>query len=317
MKTPSVSVIIPICGGADELGPLLRALKEQTAPPTEVIIVDNDARPQPPEPMPAALRYVHNTGRGSISDNYNLGLKHATGELVLLTQQDCLPASSSSLETLIAEFLRDDHTVAATALVTLPEAIFRTYGFWGRVLMAKWVGTTRQGISGKLDMVRRDVFLRIGGYDGERFRFAGEDVDLCVRLQAQGQVVVTNAEVIHHHNQNHETTAAHVWRKHFAYAEGFGACLRRHGTKVARVPYAQRWTHHLNKFLYPVLLLFPWFPISVGAILLVMTNVAQFQSFRAGSVRLLFLLVFNPLCFLAGLAGTLVGFLGGKQTLRP
>jgi hypothetical protein len=183
--------------------------------------------------------------------------------------------------------------------------------------MAKWVGTTKQGISGKLDMVRRDVFQKIGGYDGKHFYFAGEDVDLCVRLLDHGKVVVTDAQVIHHHNQNRQTSAGHVWRKHYAYAEGFGAGLRRHGLKITRVPYAQRWTHHLNKFLYPLLLLLPWLPLSTGAFLVVMTNIAQFQSFRAGSIRLALLLFFNPLLFLAGLMGTISGFLRGKQTLKP
>jgi GT2 family glycosyltransferase len=310
-----VSVIIPICGGADQLGALLDSLRQQTFPPCEVIIVDNGPKPAPPARLPENVFYFLNTAIRTLSGNYNLGSKHANGDLLLMTQQDCWPADSKTLATLVSE-LTDD-VVAATSLIKLPGEVFETYGFWGKALMAKWVGTTRQGISGKFDLIRRDIFDKIGGYDCEHFRFAGEDVDLCVRLMDHGKVTVTDAEVIHHHHQSNETSAYYVWGKHYMNAEGFGVGLRRHGTKITKVPYATRWTHHINKFLYPVLLLVPFFPISTSLFLFVMTNIAQYQSFRAGTIKLPVLLIFNPILFFTGLVATLIGFLRGRQTFRP
>jgi GT2 family glycosyltransferase len=276
------------------------------------------------------VRYVHNRGITTLSGNYNLGVRHATGDLVLLTQQDCWPANAQTLANLVAEFdappvnsrscpaaPQAGPVVAATALVKLPEEVFATYGFWGKVLMAKWVGTTQQGISGKFDLVRREVFDAIAGYDCEHFRFAGEDVDLCVRLSLRGRVVVTGAEVIHHHHQGNETSAWYVWGKHYMNAEGFGAGLRRHGLRLTGVPYARRWSHHLNKLLYPVLPAVPFFPLTAGVVLWVGSNVAQYHAFRAGTIRLPLLLLFNPLLFLGGLAGTLIGFLRGRQVFKP
>lgn len=331
LKQQRISVIVPICGGADRLGPLLETLRSQTIPIHEVIVVDNASTAA--TSVPEGVQYILNRGTRTISGNYNLGVKHATGDLVLLTQQDCQPVDGTMLERLLTGFREDDWgavdnhpirpeepscpVVAATGMVTLPKSIFQTYGFWGKVLMAKWVGTTQQGISGKFDLVRRDAFKCIGGYDCEHFRFAGEDLDLCVRLAEKGRVVVTDAEVIHHHHQGNETSASYVVAKCYAYAEGFGAALRRHGFKMTRIPYAKRWTHHLNKFFYPILLAVPFFPFESVALLMVLTNVAQFQSFRAGTLLLPILFFFNPLLFLIGAAGTLVGFLRGRQIFRP
>lgn len=310
-----ISIIIPVSGGADKLSSLLRSLEEQTCPPSEILIVDNGLKCAPPPLLQENIRYFHNIGNRNLSGNYNLGAAHATGDLLLMTQQDCWPSEPKTLERLVAE-LKDD-VVASTSLVKLPEEVFQTYDFWGKVLMAKWVGTTRQGISGKFDLIRKDIFEKIGGYDCEHFRFAGEDIDLCTRLSDHGRVVVTTAEVIHHHHQGNQTSAYYVWGKHYMNAEGFGVGLRRHGRKIAKVPYAARWTHHINKFLYPVLLLVPLFPITTTLFLFVMTNVAQYLSFRAGTIKLPFLLLFNPILFLTGLGGTLIGFARGKQTFRP
>lgn len=331
MNHPRISVIMPICGGAERLGPLLDSLRSQTVQPDEIIVVDN--APTAAHDVPEGLRYVWNQGIRTLSGNYNLGVEHATGDLVLLTQQDCWPAHSMTLEGLLKEFKvtagDDSHqdefqslkkpspVVAATALVRLPEAVFQSYGFWGKVLMARWVGTTQQGISGKFDLVRRDVFEKIGGYDCEHFQFAGEDIDLCVRLSEEGRVVVTDSEVIHHHHQGNETSAYYVLGKHYMNAEGFGVGLRRHGLNIARVPYAKRWTHHLNKFFYPLLLAVPCWPLVSLAVLTVVANIAQFQSFRAGTLRMPILVLFNPVIFLVGFTGTLVGFLRGRQVFRP
>lgn len=331
MKRQRISVIVPICGGAEQLSPLIHALRSQTVAPHEIIVVDN--APTAADVVPDGVKYLLNRKNRTLSGNYNLGVEHAAGDFVLLTQQDCWPADSRTLARLLAEFEENGEAasahhgtpsvgekqpvVAATALVKLPEEVFQTYGFWGKVLMAKWLGATQQGISGKFDLVRRDVFDSIGGYDCEHFQFAGEDVDLCVRLTERGRVVVTDAEVIHHHHQGNETSAYYVWGKHYMNAEGFGVGLRRHGLKVARVPYARRWTHHLNKFFYPALLAVPFYPKVALTLLFVVTNVTQFQSFRAGTIRLPLLLLFNPLLYLTGLAGTLIGFLRGRQVFRP
>jgi GT2 family glycosyltransferase len=310
-----ISVIIPICGGVDKLGPLFDSLNKQTCPPYEILVVDNGpALTKPPE-LPTGIRYFHNTGNRTLSGNYNLGATHATGDFLLLTQQDCWPATENTLQQLIDAMKPD--VVATTSLVKLPKEVFDSYGFWGKVLMAKWVGTTKQGISGKFDLVRKTVFDKIGGYDNDHFRFAGEDVDLCVRLMNEGRLVVTEAEVIHHHHQGNETSAYYVWGKHYMNAEGFGVGLRRHGKKITKVPYATRWSHHLNKFLYPVLLVIPFFPIVTLTLLFVLTNVSQYQSFVAGTPRVVLLLLFNPIIFLTSLCATLIGFARGRQSFKP
>jgi GT2 family glycosyltransferase len=312
MKAPTISVIIPIHGGVHLLGPLLERLAAQTLPPSEIIVVDNST--ETPRNIPKEIRYFKNGGIRTISGNYNLGAQHATGELLLLTQQDCYPESLNAIEQLVRTL--SDGIVAATAEITLPEDVFCTYNFWGQVMMAKWTGTARQGISGKLDLIRRDVFHRIGGYDTVNFAFAGEDIDLCVRLLDQGELVVANTRVIHHHNQHVKTNWVDVVKRNYMYAEGFGALLRKHRLKLARVPYSKHWTHHLNKFGYPALLALPFFPIASALIIVLVSNLAQAPAWKIRSPKTAILLGLSPVLFFTGLLGTLKGFFTARQSFR-
>ena len=175
-----VSVIIPIYGRLGNIFELIRRLNRQTVKPHEIILVDSS--PMEFKEIPPGVRYLKNPVDLGLSGDYNHGATHATGDYLLLMQQDCVPGSDTDLEENLR--LLTPGRVAVTSSVTLPRENRQLYNFWGQALMARWVGTFKQGISGKFDLIRAEVFRKIGGYDTENFSFAGEDMDLCLRLSA-------------------------------------------------------------------------------------------------------------------------------------
>jgi GT2 family glycosyltransferase len=179
--------------------------------------------------------------------------------------------------------------------------------------MARWVGEVKQGISGKFDLIRREVFQRIGGYDTQTFSFAGEDMDLFMRLSQQGEVFVAPTRVLHLHNQTRKTRWTELFSKPYQLAESFGALVRKWGLGLRQAAYSQHWLHHLFKFLYPLLLLLPVAPVPIGLALLVLTNVAYWDVWKVKSPRILVMLALNPLIFLACALATAKGFITGKQ----
>lgn len=309
---PKVSVIIPIYGKAGDLPRLVEALRAQTLRPHEIILVDSS--PKPIDSPPPGARLVKNPVDVALSWDYNLGAKEATGDYILNMQQDCVPEDKGALERMLRQLHEVPGRVSVVALVTLPEENFRQYNFWGQVLMARWVGRIRQGISGKFDLHRADVYRHIGGYDTDRFHFAGEDMDLFLRLSACGEVLVSDVEIMHYHAQNRPVTCHDVVRKHFQLAESFGALFRKWGLALRRIPYAGHWTHHLGKFLYPVALLVPVWPLPALLLLLIGANLANLETLRIRHWKTCALLPWvNVLLVLAGLAGTLRGLLTGRQ----
>lgn len=306
---PRISVVIPVFGKSGDLGRLVGRLWEQTLKPHEIIVVDSN--PKPLEGLPAGVRHVVNPKDIAYGWDYNLGAQHATGEFLLNTSQDCLPESDRALEEVFQALTPG--RVAVTALVALPEELWDQYNFWGKVMMARWVGEIRQGISEKFDLMRIETFRKIGGYDIETFRFCGQDQDLYLRLRQLGEVYIAPTRILHLHNQPRGTSCLALIKKQFLLAESFGALFRKWGFGLRRAAYAGNWTHHLAKYLYPLLLLLPFFPKTVGATLFVLTNLTHIESWRIRSPRVLVMLLLNPVLFLVGAAGTARGFLTGKQ----
>lgn len=308
-QTPKISVIIPIYGRAGDLNNLIEKLKKQTLPPYEIILVDSS--PKPLETPPEGTILVKNPQDIALSWDYNLGAQNATGDFILNMQQDCVPESDTAIENLYKEMT--DNRVAIVGTVTLPKELWEKYDFWGKILMARWVGEFKQGISGKFDLIRKNVFLEIGGYDTQNFSFAGEDMDLYMRLSQKGEVAVSKVRVLHLHNQTRITKWKEVFTKSYQLAESFGALFRKWGFKLRKAAYAHHWGHHLMKYMYPLIILFPFIPLECGIAIFIFSNIANWHVWRVKSPKVLIMLLFNPLIFVCCAAGTFVGFITGKQ----
>ena len=288
---------------------LIQKLNAQTVKPHEIILVDSS--PGELNEVPDGASYVKNPVDLALSGDYNLGAQHATGDCLLLLQQDCVPARDTDLEDNLR--LLTPGRVAVTSSVTLPRENWEQYNFWGQALMAHWVGTVRQGISGKFDLIRADVFRKIGGYDTKAFSFAGEDMDLCLRLSEHGEVFVAQTQVIHLHNQSRKTAWTDLFKKRYQLAESFGALFRKWGFRLYRIPYATYFSHHLAKYLYLLLPFCLIFPKYVIPFLFVTANLANVEVWRIRSPKKFSFLLLNPALFLVGAAGALKGLVSGKQ----
>jgi hypothetical protein len=205
--------------------------------------------------------------------------------------------------------------------VKLPAEFFHGYNFWARVLLARWVGTVRQGVSGKFDLHRREIFWeRLGGYHRTRFHRGGEDMDLFLRLSEQGEVFLSDATIAHFHPMSPRTSWLDVLRKSTRLAGTFGELFRVWGAGLRKNPYAGHWYHHLAKYLYvlvPFLILSPlvsWkLTALLGAVIFVGSNLCELAPWKIKSWQRGWLLLFNPVSFLACFVATGLGFLRQPQ----
>jgi GT2 family glycosyltransferase len=309
--TPRISAIVPIFGKAGDLPRLLEHLRRQTLPPHEILVVDSS--PRPLENPPPGVKFIKNPRNVGLGHDLNLGAQHATGDFLLMVQQDCLPSSEDTLRELYEALMAKPERVGVACTVTLPPEVWERYNFWGKVLMARWVGDVAQGVSDKFDLFKRNAFFQVGGYDAQRFMQGGQDMDLCLRLNRTGEVFVSPTRVLHLHNQSRATSWKELLTKQYQSAESFGALLRKWGLGLRRAPYAGRWTHHLAKYMYPLLVLLPFWPLPTAVALLVLSNLIHPEAFRVKSPKIALLIVLNPIIWLAGFAGTVRGLLTGRQ----
>src|SRR3989442_2871704 len=131
---PKISAIVPIYGKMGDLEPLLNTLNRQTIKPHEIIVVDSS--PKPLESPPPGVRFIQNPQDIGLACDLNLGAKHATGDYLLVIQQDCVPESDRAIEELFKALTPQRVAVAST--IHLPDRVWNQYNFWGKVLMARW-----------------------------------------------------------------------------------------------------------------------------------------------------------------------------------
>ena len=161
---------------------------------------------------------VLDTPHGGLSAARNAALDRATGDIVAYTDAD-VRVDPAWLIYLVQPFLRSD-VVGAGGPNVVPEddpwmaqCIARSPGAPTHVLLDD---RAAEHVPGCNMAYRRDALLAIGGFD-PTYHAAGDDVDVCWRLQARGQQIgfAPSALVWHRHRR----TVRGYWRQQVGYGE--------------------------------------------------------------------------------------------------
>ena len=227
--TPRVSVVVASYNGASTLKTCLQSLERLNYPDYEVILVDDgstDATQSIAATFPGVrnLRHERNQGLGVAR---NTGIDAATGEIVAFTDSDCR-ADEDWLHYLVGDLLRspfagigghnflppDDSPTAAAVMVSP--------GGPAHVMLNDRVA---EHIPGCNMAFYRWSLKEIGGFD-PIYRRAGDDVDICWRLQQRGyRVGFSPAGFVWHYRRN--TVRAYL-RQQGGYGEAEALLERRH-----------------------------------------------------------------------------------------
>ncbi|MGE0444197.1 MAG: glycosyltransferase [Vicinamibacterales bacterium] len=217
---PKVSVIVCGYNAADTLPDCFDSLAKLTYPDVEILFVNDGSRDQSSE---IARRYPSITlieiPNGGLSAARNVGLAAATGELVAYTDAD-VRVDPDWLTYLVQPFLTSD-VVGSGGPNVIPaddpwvaQCVARAPGGPTQVLLDDRIA---EHVPGCNMAFRRDALLAIGGFNPVYLR-AGDDVDVCWRLQARGQRIgFAPAALVWHH---HRASVKAYWRQQVGYGEG-------------------------------------------------------------------------------------------------
>jgi GT2 family glycosyltransferase len=204
-QTPRVSVIVCSYNGAETLEDCIRSLTTLDYPNYEVIVVDDGSTDNTRailERYPR-VRAIHQANQG-LSAARNAGFQAATGSIIAYTDSDCF-ADPNWLTQLVYQFQNTD--AAAVGGPNLPPedgrlaaCVAASPGQPTHVLESDQVA---EHIPGCNMAFRREALEAINGFDS-LYRKAGDDVDVCWRLQQAGYWITfaPGAFVWHHRRQN-------------------------------------------------------------------------------------------------------------------
>lgn len=226
-----VSVVIPTFNGAHRIGRTLRAIQAQSFKgDVEVIVVDDGSR-DATAAIVAAFRDVKllsqpNQGPAAAR---NHGAKAATGDILLFTDDDCVP-EPDWIERMLEPF-RDLATAGAKGAY-----LTRQKELLARFVQAEYEDKyARMARHASIDFIdtysaafRREVFLQFGGYDTSFPTACAEDVELSYRMRRHvlPMSFVPAARVYHTHPS---TLVAYMRKKYkFAYWRVYAVALNPH-----------------------------------------------------------------------------------------
>jgi GT2 family glycosyltransferase len=217
---PRVSVVICAYNAADTLADCLTSLGKLTYPHVDLIVVDDgslDATAEIVRLYPGVRILAQSNG--GLSAARNAGLAAATGEIIAYTDADCR-VDPDWLTYLVQPFLTSDVVGVGGPNVVpaddpwVAQCVARAPGGPMHVMLDDRIA---EHVPGCNMAFRRDALLAIDGFNPVYVR-AGDDVDICWRLQAQKLDIgfAPSALVWHHHR----SSVTSYWRQQVGYGEG-------------------------------------------------------------------------------------------------
>ncbi len=216
LSYPRISVIVCSYNGQRTLHDCLAGLLQLDYPNFEVIVVDDGSTDQT---ATIASEYGFNviqTENRGLSQARNTGLAAATGEIVAYIDDDARP-DRHWLTYLAATFLTTTHVGVGGPNLAPPgdgliaDCVANAPGGPVHVLLSD---QEAEHIPGCNMAFRASCLQAIGGFDPQ-FRIAGDDVDVCWRLQQCGWTLgFSSAAMVWHHRRNSVRT---YWKQQKNY----------------------------------------------------------------------------------------------------
>jgi GT2 family glycosyltransferase len=202
--TPRVSVVVCTHNGERTLDDCLRGLRGLEYPNFEVIVVDDGSSDTSAAIAERNGCQVIRTDHRGLSAARNAGLNAADGEIVAYIDDDCVP-DPHWLDYLVSTFATTPHAGIGGPNIPPPDddgfvarSIAKAPGSPIHVLLSD---EEAEHIPGCNMAFRKERLLEIGGFDPQ-FRVAGDDVDICWRLQERGWTLgFSPAAMVWHHRR--------------------------------------------------------------------------------------------------------------------
>ena len=218
---PKVSVVVCAYNAADTLEDCLSSLERLNYPNYEVVLVNDGSKDQTPAIARAhsGVRTIDVYPNAGLSNARNVGAHAATGSIVAYCDAD-VRVDPEWLTYLVQPFLNDDVVGSGGPNVVpaddpwIAQCVARAPGGPTHVLLDDRTAEHVPGCNMAFD---RAALLSIGGFNPVFLR-AGDDVDVCWRLQAKGwRIGFAPAALVWHH---HRASIKAYWRQQIGYGEG-------------------------------------------------------------------------------------------------
>jgi GT2 family glycosyltransferase len=237
---PKISVVVCAYNAELTMRECLESLTKLSYPSYEAVIVDdgsNDHTGAIADEYPQ-FKIIHQPNRG-LSAARNVGMAAATGDIIAYLDSDAV-ADPDWLTYLAWKFKSTDHVGIGGPNLPPPE------GGWLANCVASAPGSpthillddeTAEHIPGCNMAFHKEALAAIGGFDAS-YTAAGDDVDICWRLQERGHTIgFSPAAIVWHHRRK---TIKSYLKQQMGYGKAEAMLLQKHPDRFNAVGCA-RW----------------------------------------------------------------------------
>lgn len=215
-NAPLVSVVVCSYNGSRTIGECLLGISRLRYPNYEVIVVDDGSTDWTADIAGRFDVRLFSVPNGGLSNARNIGWQQARGEIVAYIDDDATP-DADWLTYLVLGYRSGDFAGMGGPNIQphdddpIAHCVASAPGGPVHVLLSDRVA---EHIPGCNMSFRRSVLAEIGGFDTQ-FRIAGDDVDICWRVQERGYVIGFHAgAMVWHHRRNRVRI---YWKQQFNY----------------------------------------------------------------------------------------------------
>lgn len=272
MNNPdSISIVLPVYNCETTILLCLKSIFKQNYPIKEIVMVDNHSSDKTVQVIEdiqkkykkIPMQLVKRDKSYRVADSYNLGAKLAKGKYIVLMHSDCMLPTDQELKKLMAPFIKDPSIDLSAPYVVLPKSIWKQYNFWQKYLFANMVDVKIPSGNGQFECVKRETFIKIGGYDvknfGGRDIIGGEDADFHARLRKIGKVVLSNALVLHIHYMGKNFSLIDVLKSKKVNARSYGRFVKIQGKSMSIISLLIFLSKFLLAIFPPLLLIYSFY----------------------------------------------------------
>ncbi len=294
MKTKTfVSVVVCTYNGSEKIDPCLKSLLKQNYEDFEIIVVDDGSTDNVAsiiKKYPVKLyRYTQNKG---LSAARNVGIKHAKGEIIAFTDDDCIAdiywlsalvkgytneeiagvggivQVNNKENSIFAQFVRERNPLGPmTDELLVSNNIFYRFhlyikNMYNNILISK--PTRAYSLIGANMSFRKDILAENNGFD-ELFTFGADEEDLCKRIHKNNKAVllyVPDAIISHHF----DVSMKGILKKNYAYGIGSARMFCKYSDRRPTIfpfPFLMLFLMLLGYFFRPFVILGIIVPIFV------------------------------------------------------
>lgn len=250
--TPRVSIIVPTRDHPEDLRSCLDSVSGRNAyPNVELILVNHETSDREALELIAVAEsrgamILPYAGPFNFSDMMNRAVEIASGEFILLLNNDVIAHDEHWLEDLVRHGLRDEIGVVGPKLLYADGTVQHAgviLGIGNRPAehpfsrlpsneagyMLRALATQNfSAVTGACLLIRRDLYLSVGGLDADTFKTWYQDIDLCLKVRQRGKQVLLAADLVmtHQHASTFRDPAPTVNREHDGEAQDIALCRR-------------------------------------------------------------------------------------------